>query len=322
MKVLIFYATYGGGHLSAANAIKEIIDLKYPEIETEMVDCMEYVNKIINKLTVKAYTDMAKKLPRAWGKVYKYSKKGPISGVTKTSNKMLALKLKTLIKKIEPDIIISTHPFSTQMCAFLKKHKKIDVKLANILTDFQPHQQWLVKHEFVDYFFLSNEKMKEELKEYGISEEKLYVTGIPISQRFSKKYEKDPIIEELNLNKNKKTILLFAGGKYGLAKNNIYDFLEIIAKDFSDYQTIAISGKNEKIFNKFNQIVEENNAKENIKVLEYTNKVPEIMNISEIVITKPGGITVSESMAMRNTNNCNKSNTGTRRRKCRIFRRK
>ena len=64
MKVLIFYAAYGGGHLSAAKAISDTLNQEYPEIEVEMIDCMEYVNKAINKLTTKAYTGMAKKTPR------------------------------------------------------------------------------------------------------------------------------------------------------------------------------------------------------------------------------------------------------------------
>lgn len=287
MKALIFYATYGGGHLSAANAIKEALNAKYTNVEVEMIDCMEYINKIINKLTTEAYSEMAKKAPWAWGKVYTHSNKGVMSGVTKTSNKVFALKLNSLIKKINPDIIISTHPFATQMCAFLKKHNKINIKLANILTDFEIHEQWIVKHEYIDYFFVSNEHMKQELINHKIPEENIFVTGLPISQKFSKKYDRNEVIEEFNLNKNKKTILFFAGGKYGLARNNVYEFIEILARDFKDVQVIAISGKNEKIYNKFNEIVQNYNAKEYIKIIEFTDKVAELMSIADLVITKP-----------------------------------
>jgi len=163
MKALIFYAKYGGGHLSAANAIKEQISSEYPEIQVEMIDCMRYINKIVDKITTSAYTEMAKKTPWLWGKVYKHSRKGVMSQITKTSNRFFAIKLKNLIKEINPDIIISTHPFSTQMCAFLKEKQKIDVKIANILTDFEMHEQWIVKYEYIDYFFVSNNRMKEHM---------------------------------------------------------------------------------------------------------------------------------------------------------------
>lgn len=75
-KVLIFYACYGGGHLSAANAIKQYIDANYGQnYETKLTDCMQYVNKPINKLTTTAYKEMAKKFPWAWGEFYYHSKK-------------------------------------------------------------------------------------------------------------------------------------------------------------------------------------------------------------------------------------------------------
>ena len=287
MKALIFYATYGGGHLSAAMAIKEAIINEHPETEVEMIDCMEYINKVINKLTTKAYSGMAKKAPWVWGKVYTHSNRGIMSGLTKNTNKIFTLKLKNIIRKIKPDIIISTHPFATQMCAFLKKHKKINIKIANILTDFEIHEQWLVKHEYIDYFFISNEHMKEELINHGINEEKIFVTGIPISQKFSKKYNKEETLKEFGLKESKKTVLFFAGGKYGLAKKNVYDFIEILARDIKNVQVVAISGKNEKIFNKFKEIVEKYKAQEKIKVIEFTEKVAPLMSISDLVITKP-----------------------------------
>ncbi|MCI9365837.1 MAG: hypothetical protein HFJ54_04515 [Clostridia bacterium] len=288
MKALIFYATYGGGHLSSAMAIKEAMEANYKDIEIEIVDCMEYINKIVNKLTTKAYSDMAKKVPRVWGEVYKASRKGTIAKISRTSNRIFAFKLYLLIKKINPDIIISTHPFSTQMCAFLKKHTKLNENIANVLTDFKSHEQWLVKPEYVNSYFVSNETMKKELIEYGIEEEKIFVTGIPISKKFSKTYNKEEILKEFGLKENVKTILFFAGGKLGLAKNNISDFIEIFTKkEFENVQVVAISGKNEKIYNKFKKIVEENGKEDRIKILEYTDKVPELMSISDLVITKP-----------------------------------
>lgn len=319
MKALIFYAKYGGGHLSAATALKEAIEIEYPNVEIEMIDFMEYVNKALNKLTTGAYNEMAKKAPIVWGEVYNHSNKGPISRFSKTSNMVLAIKLKKLIKEINPDVIISAHPFSTQMCAFLKKHNKINMKIANVLTDFHSHDQWLVKHEYVDLFFVSNDDMKQELTERGIDKEKVFAYGIPISQRFLKQYDREETLKEFGLKENTKTILFFAGGKYGLATKRVYDFIECLAKDFKDIQVIAISGQNKKIYNRFNEIVEGYNANENIKIIEFTNKVPALMSVSDIVITKPGGITSSESMAMRSSNNSSKSNTRARRRKCRIL---
>lgn len=296
-KVLIFYGSYGGGHLSAANSIKEGLNEIDSNIEVKTIDCIQYVNKAINKLSTTAYNEMAKKAPWAWGKIYSSSKRGPLAHFTTNSNKIMALKLNRLIRTENPDLIISTHPFATQMCAFLKKKNAMNVKLATILTDYAPHDQWLVFSEYCDYYFVAHDDMKKALINKGINSNKIYATGIPLSNRFLMHYNKEEILNALGLKKDKTTILFFAGGKFGLGKSNTYEILRTLAEKFSDIQVIAISGKNEKMKKEFDTIVSETYSQDNIKVLEYTNMVPQLMTISDLVITKPGGLTITESLA-------------------------
>ena len=149
-KILIFYASYGGGHLSAANSIKQYIDEHYSDCETNLVDCMLYVNKPINRISTTAYKEIAKKFPWAWGEVYNWSQKGPIARISSTANNLMAKKLSKLIKNYQPDIVISTHPFGSQMVSYLKRKALTECKLATILTDFAPHEQWLVGKEYVE----------------------------------------------------------------------------------------------------------------------------------------------------------------------------
>ena len=284
MKILIFYASYGGGHLSAANAIKQEIGENYSGNEIEMIDCMEYLSKVVNYLTVKSYEQMAKKVPKAWGVIYKTSRHGPVAGISNSSNRLLAGRLGKLINKINPDLIISTHPFSTQMCGILKKRGKINIPISTILTDFKYHEQWLIKHEYIDNFFVSNENMKKDLINFGVSENKIYITGFPISPKFSKKFSPKEVLKEFELKEDMKTILLFAGGKMGLARKNIFEILEDLTQISDKVQIVAISGKNEKVYSKFIEIAKDH---ENVKILEYTNKIPELESITDLVITKP-----------------------------------
>jgi len=154
-KALILYACYGGGHISAANSIKECIEKYYPDIEPITIDFMNYLNVTIDKLTTTAYEEMAKKAPALWGTVYMKSEKGALARFSIDSNKLLAIKLHFLIKRYKPDYIISTHPFSSQMCAYLKKKNKLPrVKLATVMTDFAPHDQWLVGSDYINHMRL------------------------------------------------------------------------------------------------------------------------------------------------------------------------
>lgn len=319
MKILIFYASYGGGHLSAANGIREEVEKNYKEAKVEMIDCMKYLNKAVEYLSVKSYEEMAKKMPKMWGKVYKASRKGIIANISNGTNKLFANKLGKLIKKIAPNLIISTHPFSNQMCGILKRKEKINVPIFSVLTDFKYHEQWLVEHEYINKFFVSNEKMKEDLIKYGIDESKIFAIGMPISERFEEQFDRKQILSEFRLKDNLRTILFFAGGRMGLARKSTFTYMEELTNNLENIQIIAISGKNKKIYEKFKKIAKN---KENVKVIEFTNKVPELMSISDLVITKPRRNYIIRSIKVKRTNSCNKSNTRSRRGECGIFRRK
>lgn len=296
-KIIIFYAAYGGGHLSAARSIKENIETNYSNVDVKLVDCMEYVNKVVNKVTTKAYSEMAKKAPRTWGKVYWKSQKGPLAHISTTSNKVLSIKLNKLLKDFKPDIIISTHPFGTQMCAYLKKLGKLDAKIATVMTDYAPHDQWLVLNKYVDYYFVSHDEMKKKLHEKGIPNEKIYATGIPLSNKFLLKYDKAEILRSFGLSSDRKTVLFFGGGEFGLGKSKTFKIFRTFVENNNNIQIVAISGKNPKMKENFENLVDELDKHEYVKILEYTDKVPELMSISDLVVTKPGGLTTTESLA-------------------------
>ena len=247
MKIIIFYASYGGGHLNAAKSIQECLQTINPNLDVELIDCMKYVNITLEKITTAAYREMAKKLPWAWGRIYTDSQKGPLAHISSRSNKIMAIKLLKLLREKKPDIIISTHPFGSQMCSYLKRKGKINSKIATIMTDFAPHDQWLIGNNYTDFFFVAHEKMKNYLISKNIPENKIFATGIPISNRFFSNFNKDEIFKSLGLDKNLKTILFFGGGEYGLGKNRTIEIFESLVKYIDNIQVVAIAGKNERM---------------------------------------------------------------------------
>ena len=296
-KIIVFYASYGGGHLSAARSIKEYIETNYEDVDIRLIDCMEYVNKVVNKVTTTAYSEMAKKVPRAWGKVYWKSQAGPLAQISLTSNKVLSIKLNKLLQDFQPDIVVSTHPFGTQMCAYLKKQRKLNCKIATVMTDYAPHDQWLELNEYVDYYFVSHEEMKRQLNEKGIPKEKIFATGIPLSNKFLLRYDKPDILKSFGLSPERKTVLFFGGGEFGLGKSKTLKIFKTFVENNNNIQIVAISGKNEKMKENFEHLVTELDKQDYVKVLSYTDKVPELMSISDLVVTKPGGLTTTESLS-------------------------
>ena len=297
-KIIIFYASYGGGHLNAAKSIESYLKSTYPNFEVELIDCMKYVNIGIEKITTTAYREITKKMPWAWGKLYADSQKGILAHLSSRTNKLFAIKLLKLLREKQPDIIISTHFFGSQMCSYLKRKGKINAKLATIMTDFAPHGQWLIGNDNIDYYFVAHQGMKTFLISQNIPEEKIFVTGIPISNRFLLNFKKQEILDNFNLSEKRKNILFFGGGEFGLGKARTVEIFESLVKNINtNYSIIAVAGKNEKMKQQFEAIVSKYEKIENVCILGFTNQVPELMHISEFVVTKPGGLTTSESLA-------------------------
>lgn len=299
MNILLFYASYGSGHLSAATAIEQYIKENYPDAKTLKIDCVEYINKSINKISTSAYKSIILKTPMLWGQVYKLLKNDTILDITQFSNRFMAKKIFTLFEDFEPDLVISCHPLGGQITSFLKSHKKTNCKLATVMTDFASHKQWLIGKDYTDYFFVSNIEMKTSLISEGIYPNKIYVSGIPISPNFYKNYDKENIYKSLNIAKNKKNIIFFGGGSLGLSSSsNIQAILtSLLQATDESHQIIIISGKNQKLYNDFQKTINNTYHKSQIKLIDFTTELPELLPITSFVITKPGGLTITECIS-------------------------
>ena len=295
-KVLLFYSSYGGGHLSAAKSLKEYIEKNFPETEAKIMDCDDYIYKHINKISISSYEYIAKNVPKLWGKIYKSSEKGMLAKLSNTANNKKAHKLNKYINEFKPDLIVSTHPFASQMCSRLKKDGKISCPVGTVLTDFHIHNQWLSNPKFMDCYFVSNDQMKESMVSQGIDEKKILVTGIPFSERFLEKFNKEEICKEFGIDPKCQTALFFAGGAKGVGAKKAFEIYKILRKDFPELQIIAVSGKNEKVKTMFEEYAKSLGFEDKTCILGFTSKVPELMHIANLVITKPGGLTTTECL--------------------------
>ena len=297
MRVLILYAKAGNGHFKAAEAIKEKLNEHYKDVEVVFEDGLEYSSRIANQIVVKGYANMTKLVPSMWGTIYSKAdtkEKTTLNEIAKLIHKGLTIRLKKLLREVRPDIIVSTHPFVSKTCAYLKKKNKTDAKIVTILTDYAVHNMWLEDNKYYDKILVATEEMKDDcIESYNIEEEKVVVTGIPTSLKFAEKYDREKTLKEYGL-EEKLTFLFFAGGGQGIGQSK--DIFEELLNIDGDFQVVAVSGKNEKQKAKFEIMA--NSCNKKIVVLGYTNDVPALMNMCDFVISKPGGLTSTECLVM------------------------
>lgn len=292
MKVLILYSSYGGGHVKAAEALKEYYENEHPDYELMFIDAVKYTSPELNTVLLKSYVQLSKNLPKTWGRIYNLADRhSSITELSTLVNKAVAKKFLSLVTDFNPDIILCTHSFSVDMLANLKRKNIIKSKLGMVITDYFGHAVWVTQSDVVDAFFVAQDIMVNQLENYSIPTEKIFVTGIPSMKAFSQNYERQQVLNEFGLKDNIFTILFFPGGEYGLSKNTAI-FKDILR--LNDVQIITVAGKNEKL--KVNLEKLASHSSKNVVVLGYTNRIPEILSVSDIVISKPGGLTTTEAI--------------------------
>lgn len=297
-KIIILYAKFGGGHLSAATSLKEYIDINYPwKYEVKLIDFFEYTNNVLNKISTNFYAESVKHFPWIYWRMYYDTNHMATSNIVKHWLSLLSFRMNKLIQEENPDIVVSCHPYASIMCSRIKEKKKLNFLLASIVTDFALHELWVSGYENIDYIFVSHENMKKDLIWKWVDSKKVFVTWIPISNRFLWKFEKSEIIKKYWLIDNKKTVLFFWGWEYGLSNKRIINILKCFIDHWKYLQVLVISWKNEKMKKKFENLVKQTKSENFVKVLGYTDKVPELMFVADLVVTKPGGLTTSESLS-------------------------
>ena len=299
-KIIIFYGSFGGGHLSAAKALKAVLENNY-NCYVELVDGLEYVAPILNKISVSFYNAISRNTPKLWGAFYNNANKdnSVTDIVLRQTLRWYRIRLYRIIKQVDPDQIICTHPFPAIMCAHIARKGKIKVPISNILTDFEPHGLWYVLPEYLKYFFVPTEEMKKALMGKNIKDSQIHVTGIPINPVFSNKLSEKEIeetLEEFQIPKDKKNFIFFGGGEFGLSNNINIEIFKTLTKKLPEFHFVCISGKNPELYSMFEKAIQEENI-ENTTLIKYTTNISKLMKVSSGIFSKPGGLTTSESLS-------------------------
>lgn len=295
MNILILTSDLGGGHITATQAINDhlkLVDLNYYNIK--ILNTIDYVNPSFNKLLTSLYVECVKKCPSLFGKIYNYTEEEHIPvNLFSLILKGLSKKLLPIITDFETDVIISTHPFSTEMVSYIKDSGQIDdTKLVNLLTDYAPHRFWI--HDQVDAYITATEQMTEDMIKRGVNKDIIHPIGIPVRPMFSNSYERKEVLNSIGFDENCFTILLMSGS-FGV--EHVLKIFKLLMNLDKNFQIVIITGNNNYLYNKFESLIK-NIKTTNIKfhLMKFTKDVSKYMKICDVLITKPGGLTTTEAI--------------------------
>ena len=280
MKVLILSASIGSGHTKAAEAIGKVLNCDF-----EIVDFTAWEISKLNWLTKKIYLSALKFIPDLYDRIYKFmgSRRTGILTRFLTSTSMYFTFAK-LLNKFQPDVVICTHPFpeaAASLWKFLHAKSARKFLLAAILTDYSLHEIWIYGE--VDIYFVATEEMKNELAEQVRPAAEIFAAGIPIDLSFGKLEKKSP--------QGKFTVLIMGGG---LGLGSIEETLQELEKISAELKIVVVCGQNEKLLSRLKKF----QSKHETKFFGNVNNISELMSQADLLITKPGALTMTEAFAV------------------------
>jgi len=290
MRILILTCATGGGHLRAAAALEKYIR-ETTDHEVIQMDFLKSINKVLDKTVCDSYLFMAKKIPQVFGHLYrKTNEDNALADLVPRTSDLLSWQLLPHIEEAAPDVIISVHPFATEMVSSLKEDKKITCPLICIMTDYGAHKSWIAP--CVDAYVVASDHMVAELQRFGVEKEKIYPYGIPVHDVFFDKQDQATLLQEMGLEPNIPTVLFMAGS---MGVSNIVDLYAELCDSPLELQMIIITGNNKKLYEIFEEQI--GTAPKKTVLLPFTKEVERYMHASDLIVTKPGGLTVSEALA-------------------------
>lgn len=289
-KILILTGSYGNGHLEVTRSL--ITELNKRGITNIVTSDLFYeAHPILTNVTRKLYIKSFSKGQNIYGFLY-YKSDYRLTDfrIDRMIDRYGYMRISQLMKENDFDVVINTFPM--QALPIYKQRIKPGIPFINVLTDFCLHTRWI--SDGIDYFFVACDSLKKELMDTGINGNKITISGIPIKEEFnhpsldsSHKY-----FSSIETNETKK--LLISAGAYGVLKDLAHILEELKIKE--ELNITVVCGSNQLLFK---ELMNKYQNDTNITILGYVSNMAKLMSESDIMVTKAGGISLSEALAIQ-----------------------
>ncbi|MCZ8512233.1 glycosyltransferase [Paenibacillus filicis] len=289
-RILILTSSYGDGHLQAARSLKQAFHMQGTD-EVLIMDLMKEAHPVLNKISTTIY--ITSMLTSQFGFDY-YGWSYYMTRNTKTHlglgrffNNLGKKKLKEAVERVRPDAIISTFPYGAvpELCA------QIGIPAYTVVTDFTLHSRWV--HPNINKYYVATEDLKEELMSIGFAGPQIEVSGIPIRQAFDHAAPANTNKFRGVLSPERRTILILAGS-YGVL-GNVDEMIDSL-QNVPDTQLVVVCGRNEKLERKLRSKF---GGRPHCHIFGFVEDIHELMAASSCIVTKAGGLTLSEALSLK-----------------------
>jgi processive 1,2-diacylglycerol beta-glucosyltransferase len=293
-RVLILHASVGTGHKRAAQAIGAAYK-HYQAEHVRIVDVLDYTSKIFRIAYAQAWIELTSHAPQIWGYFYTQTNIDPdvaklINNVRKLIESVGTNDLKDVLSAFRPDIIICTHFLPMELLVRLKRKDRLSQPIYCAITDHATHTFWT--YTDIDGYFVGSEQTKRQLIERGVAAEKVRVTGIPVQPAIALPKDATAVRNKRGFPTDEPLITLFGGG---IASERVRKIVEGMRQSGIKGTLVVIAGRNPTLIDALVDIEPEGDLR--LRLMGFVTYVDDIIAASDLVITKAGGLIISEVLA-------------------------
>lgn len=294
-RILLTYAMYGNGHRAVAQYIESYFKAQDPELEILAIDLLKYSTPILGRCSQKITDFFLLKFPTGWSFIYSlFDSKISAALASKASMSVFQNKhMRKVITDFNPDMTISTHFFGSSLIDYYNRKGIINSKLITVVTDYEAHALWLRGYKREQAIVVGDKDEVSYLVKKGVDKSKIKAIGIPINPITSSDFDVEKATKKYGFSGVRPICLFFGGGGNGGTLSLPY--IKGIMKNNLNIDFIYVAGKNQKAKAKVDKWIEKYGIK-NIKTMGFVNNVPELLQICDFVVSKPGGAQTTESL--------------------------
>lgn len=294
-RILITYAMYGNGHRAVAEYIEKYFKKQDPELEILAIDLLKYSMPVLGTLSQKITDFFLLKFPAGWSTIYNVFDHKISSEVASymSSGLFRNKRMKKVITDFDPDMTISTHFFGSSLIELYNRKGYTNCKLITVVTDYEAHSLWLKGYKDEEAIVVGDKDEVKYLVKKGVEPKIIKPLGIPIHPVSSNDFDPKDAIKKYGFSGKRPICLFFGGGGNGGVLSLPY--IKEVIKSNLNIDFIYVAGKNQNSKAKVDAWIEEQGAK-NIVTLGYVNNVPELLQMCDFVVSKPGGAQTTESL--------------------------
>ncbi|NID15212.1 MGDG synthase family glycosyltransferase [Luteibacter yeojuensis] len=298
-RILLLSVSAGAGHVRAAQALEAAVATLAEdgrEVEARHLDVMDYVPSSFRRIYADFYLRLITRHPQLWGMLYRITDDARPEALTqrmrRTVERLNTRRLRAAIAQFAPDAIVCTHFLPAEMLARQIRKGRIDVPVWLQVTDFDLHRMWIIP-EMTGYLAASPE-IAQRMRAVGLPAERVHATGIPVMPAFAGPHDRRELSAEFGFDPEKPVYLVMGGGA---GVGGLAELAEALLSAAEGFQLVVLAGRNAAALERLRALAS-SRYPGRLFPQGYTQHVDRLMACCDLAITKPGGLTTSECLAM------------------------